>query len=131
MLVGIGDSSSNFEDCKPEPVPVEQTRIYGRYKYFHLIGDLGFLNRRCVGFISIFLKKDEQIFKLTRRDVRSIRKKLNKKTTCDVCRCCSNVPWPVKIYSKDNVHFYLETDEICRFRRSLLNWTSKRSRPEY
>lgn len=132
MLVGIGDSASNFEDCKPEPVPVEQTRICRRYKYFDLIGDLGFVKRRCVGFTTIFLKQGQQVFELTRRDVRSIRKRLNKRITCDFCRCFKNVIWPVKIFAKDKVHFYCEADEICRFRRSLLNWTSKRRpRPEY
>lgn len=111
--------------------PIELRKICRPFVSFHLIGDLCFVNKRCVGFTSIFLGKEDLLFKLTRGDVKSIFKKLNKRVECTVCRCCQGSTLPVTIFSKNGVTISLGAGEICNFKRYLEEWTTSKPVIQY
>lgn len=116
---------------RPKVCPIDLTRICRPFVSFHLIGDLCFVNKRCVGFTSIFLGKEDLLFKLTRGDVKSIFKKLNKRVECTVCRCCQGSTLPVTIFSKNGVTISLGAGEICNFKRYLEEWTTSKPVIQY
>ena len=126
--------TKSSESQRPKVCPIELRRICRPFVSFHLSGDLCFVNKRCVGFTSIFLGKEDLLFELTRGDVKSIFKILNKRVECTVCRCCRGSTSPVKIFSKNGVKFMLRAGEICNFKRDLRDfeeWTTSKPVIQY
>jgi len=104
---------------------IKQNHIIRRYRNFDLIGTLCFVKRRCVGFTSLTVEKDDQYFELSRQDIKKIKRNLNKRVTCETCECCMNAHLPLTIITKGDVSFHLEKYEICQFRKCFFKWASK------
>jgi len=104
---------------------IKLDNILRRYRHFDFIGTRCYVKKRCVGYTALTVEKDDQYFELSRRDIKNIKRNLNKGVTCETCECCMNANSPVTIITKGDLSFVLEKYEICQFRKCFFKWASK------
>ena len=118
-------------DQKPKNF-FEFERVTSCFAHFKLVGELCFVNNRCVGFTKIEIETPDKTAKLTRKWKAKINRKIKLDTVPRGCLGCSGRELVLPLFAGEEVRekpvlvLKVLPKEMCKFREVFKSWTEKR-----